>query len=97
LEETTVDLLIEEGCCIECASKREYNRMVMHIMTNDAPPGPGDEARLELLREFLEHADFAFLRSSDESLSGTRKARCVLERNGDGVPCVSVHDSREFA
>ena len=92
MEDTTVELLVGEGCCIECAAKREYNKMVLQIMTADDPPGPFEEFRLELLLDFFEHADFAFLRSSNESFSSIKDAHCFLKRNDEGTPYITVHD-----
>ncbi len=85
-----VELAVGIDCCIECAAKREYNRMVLHIMAADDQPTPDDESRLDLLLEFLETADFSNLRGSNENLDGTRDARCLLGRSLDGKPSVSV-------
>jgi hypothetical protein len=92
MNETTIVLTLGEGRCIECAAKHEYNMQVMRIMTSEGPPGPDDEARLDLLVEFLENADFAALRSSGEALDGTKNSRCLLKRSADGKPRVSVVD-----
>jgi len=90
MNETTVELTVGPGCCIECAAKREYNRMVLRIMTSDEPPAQDAESRLELLVEFLETADFPLLRGSNEIFDGTREALCLLGRSTDGKPFVSV-------
>ena len=39
---------------------------------------------LELLREFIETADWNSLRSSDERLAGTRPGECVIAWGADG-------------
>jgi hypothetical protein len=90
MEEATVELAVGIDCCIECAAKREYNRMVLRIMTADDPPTQDDEFRLNLVLEFLETADFSKLRGSDVNLDGTGEARCMLRRRPDGMPSVSV-------
>lgn len=90
MEAQDIELSIGVDCCIECSAKREYNRMVLRIMTADDPPTPDDESRLDLLREFLETADFCNLRGSDENLDGSKDARCLLRRYPDGKLSVSV-------
>lgn len=91
--DATVELLVGDGRCIEHAARDEYKRMAARIMAADDPPDPADEARLALLLDFFNSADFALLRSSDERLSGIKKARCILKRNEEGIPCVSVFES----
>jgi len=85
-----VELIVGDGRCIEHAARDKYNRMAARIMASDDPPDPADEARLELLLDFLGSADFALLRSSDERLSGIKNARCILKRNEEGIPYVSI-------
>lgn len=92
METVEIPLATSEGCCIECAAKRAYNKLALDIMTSEDNPGPEVEARLDLLLEFLEHADFSQLRGSDEALAGTRDAQCLLKRSGDGTPHVSIVD-----
>lgn len=94
MDQIAVELLLGEGCCIECAAKREYNRMVLEVMAAEDVPGPDVEARLDLLLDFLESADFSRLRGSDEALSGVREARCQLCRNSEGKPVLSMIDTR---
>ncbi len=93
MDEILVELQLGDGCCIECRAKRAYHRMVNDIMTAEGPPTPGDEARLDLLLEFLQQADFGLLRSSDDRLAGIMNARCLLKRNDKGSPYVSIVDS----
>lgn len=93
MEAVEITLATAEGCCIECAAKRAYNKMVLDIMAAEDNPGQEVEARLDLLLDFLEHADFSELRGSDEALAGTRDARCLLKRDAEGMPHVSIIDS----
>ncbi len=90
MDEISIDLQLGNGCCIECAAKRAYNKMVLDIMTSEDAPEPGTEAKLDLLVDFLQGADFALLRGSDESLAGVKEARFSLRRDENGHPCVSV-------
>ncbi|MCU0849464.1 MAG: hypothetical protein MUD12_16400 [Spirochaetes bacterium] len=90
MERVTVELFIQEGCCIECAAKREYNRLFMRIMEGIEHPGSCDESRMDLLLDFLKQSDFSALRASDEGLSGMKSSHCVLERNSNGMPCLSI-------
>lgn len=88
----SIEMTLEtsDGCCIECAAKHAYSKMVLDIMTSDTMPGPDAESMIELLVDFLETADFAQLRGSDESLAGIKNARCRLHRDTNGDPYVSV-------
>ncbi len=90
LNNVEIELILGQGCCIECAAKREYNRRMAHIMTSDVTTEPDDETKMELLLDFLETADFAALRASDESLAGMRDSRCLLRMSDDGKPHVTV-------
>lgn len=90
---TTVELLVGDGRCIEHAARDKYQRMAARIMAADGQDDPGEEAQLELLLDFFKSADFALLRSSDERLSGIKNARCLLKRNGEGIPYVSIIES----
>jgi hypothetical protein len=90
LNNTEIELNLGQGCCIECAAKHEYNKCVARIMTSDATPGPDEESKMELLLDFLETADFAALRASDEGLAGIKDSRCLLKIGDDGKPYVTV-------
>jgi len=95
VEKPIVDLVLGGDCCVECAAKRAYNRLVLDIMEAEDAPGPDVEARLDLLLDFLKHADFGALRSSDERLAGEIDARCRLYRGADGAPSVSIIEADE--
>ncbi|HNW29696.1 MAG TPA: hypothetical protein PKN50_14560 [Spirochaetota bacterium] len=86
----SVELRLGNGCCIECAAKHAYNKMVLDIMTSENAPEPGTEEKLDLLVEFLQGADFAQLRGSSECLAGVKEALCSLHRDDKGHPSVSV-------
>ena len=90
MDEILVELQLGDGCCIECAAKHAYSKMVLDVMTSEETPGPDTETKLELLVEFLQSSDFAQLRGSNESLAGVKEARCSLHRDENGHPCVSV-------
>lgn len=78
------------GHCIEWAAKREYRTLVDRLIANAEREDPDAEARLALLLDFLEQADFAALRSSDEYLSGEKEAACLLRRDQTGLPRIRV-------
>lgn len=76
--------------CIETGAKNEFRRISGELIESE------DEAcvdllaaRLELLREFIETADFNALRSSDERLAGLVPGICTLSRKDDGLPGIT--------
>ncbi len=84
-------LLTTGGHCIQSAAKDEFRRITRIILDsadNDILPVLAEQ--LELLKEFLENTDFNTLRASDERLAGIIDAECILERNGNGKPVVTV-------
>jgi len=87
MKNVTVTLHTGEHC-VETEAKNEYRRITGLLL--EAEDGAEVEKlgeELELLREFIEKADFNALRSSDERLAGVRPGRCVIDRSG-GVPRV---------
>lgn len=90
MTDTPIELILGEGCCIECAARHEYERISLRIMTSPDDPGPEEQTMFQLILDFLEQADFARLRSSDPRLSGMERARCILYRNDRGVPAVYI-------
>lgn len=90
MDDAAVLLRTGGGHCIEYAAKREYRALVDRIIANADREDPFAEARLALLLEFLERADFAALRSSNEFLSGDKEAVCLIERDPAGLPRVRV-------
>ncbi len=63
--------------CVQTRARQEYATVMSKIMSGDSSPGL--ETRLELLKAFLEEADFSRLRrESEEHLTQGRKVRFVL-------------------
>ena len=75
------------GHCIETAAKNEFRRITELLLSTEDEPVLNESApKLELLREFIETADFNALRASDERLAGIKPGYCVIGRNTEGVP-----------
>ena len=71
--------------CIETMAKREYERVLTILLKTDDENQPlGDE--LELLRLFLESADFGTLRSQCDDLLLEGKRVKVHLRSTEGSP-----------
>ncbi len=88
MDEHTVTLYMK-GHCIETEAKRELRRITeLLISTDDESVIKIAAASLELLREFLETADFNSLRSSDERLAGIRPGCCKIGYDSAGRPGV---------
>jgi hypothetical protein len=78
-----------KGHCIETAAKKEFKRLMdAYFAGEDA--GPDLEARIELLRDFIETGDFAALRSSDPRFSGEVEARVLLAREEGAIRVVPL-------
>jgi len=74
---TRVELLPDISHCVETRAKQEYAATMSRILSGDQSPGLDE--RLELLRTFLEKADFSRLRrESEEHLTEGRKVGFVL-------------------
>jgi hypothetical protein len=68
--------------CIETRAKQEYAATTSKIMSGDQSPEL--EQRLELLKAFLEEADFTRLRrESEEHLMQGRKVEFILLGSAD--------------
>ena len=80
--------------CIETSAKNEFRRLTGLLLESCDEPGVTERGReLELLREFIETADFNALRSSGEHLAGIRPGKCVVAWTRDGKAAVKeVHD-----
>ncbi len=63
--------------CVQTRARQEYAATASRIMSGD--PSPELEPRLELLKAFLEEADFSRLRRESEAhLTQGRKVKFVL-------------------
>jgi uncharacterized protein YbgA (DUF1722 family) len=68
--------------CIETVSKKKLKELMDQYFEGG---GPADiEEQIQILREFMEQSDFAFLRSSDHRLAGEEDAQVRLHRGTDG-------------
>ena len=74
---THIELVPDLIHCVQTRARQEYSATMSQIMSGDSSPGL--EPRLELLRAFLEEADFSRLRrESEEHLTQGRKVKFVL-------------------
>ena len=74
---TRIDLVPDLSHCVQTRARQEYAATMSKIMSGDQSPGL--EQRLELLKAFLEEADFSRLRrESEEHLTQGRKVKFVL-------------------
>jgi len=74
---TRIDLVPDLSHCVQTRARQEHAATISRIMSGDQSPGL--ELRLELLRAFLEEADFSRLRrESEEHLTQGRKVQFVL-------------------
>lgn len=72
-----IELLPDLSHCVETRAKQEYAATMSRIMSGDGSPEL--EQQLELLKAFLEEADFRRLRrESEEHLTQLRKVKFVL-------------------
>lgn len=78
--DTTVELLPDLSSCVQTRARQAYTAAMNKIVSGDASPVLED--RLELLKVFLEEADFSRLRrESEEHLTQGRKVKFVLSRS----------------
>jgi hypothetical protein len=74
---TRIELLPDLSHCVQTRARQEYAATTSKIMSGD--DSPGLEPRLELLKAFLEEADFSRLRrESEEHLTQGRKVKFLL-------------------
>lgn len=70
-----IEIAPELSACVETQAKRQYRQVLGELLTK----GEEDAARLEILRLFLESADFNKLRSeSEKHLLAGRKVRFIV-------------------
>lgn len=88
VQKVTVTLLTGTHC-VETEAKNEFRRLTSLLLEScDGPDVTEAGRKLELLREFIETADFNTLRSSDERLAGIRPGTCVIAWDSNGKPAV---------
>ena len=87
---TPIELVPDLSHCVQTRAKQEYAATMSRIMSGDESPAL--EGRLELLKAFLEEADFSRLRrESEEHLTQGRKMRFVLSGSaGPGKWCARM-------
>ena len=74
---TRIELVPNLEHCVQTRAKQEYAATMSSIMSGDSSPGL--EPRLELLKAFLEEADFSRLRRESEAhLTQGRRVKFVL-------------------
>jgi hypothetical protein len=74
---TRIELVPDLEHCVQTRARQEYSTIAGKIMSGD--PSPEFEPRLELLKAFLEEADFSRLRrESEEHLMQGRKVKFML-------------------
>jgi hypothetical protein len=71
------------GHCVETAARNEFRRL-MDAIFDETGDTSGLEARIELIRAFLDTADFSALRASDTRLAGETEAAVELSRDAGG-------------
>ena len=75
--------------CLETAARKEYERLVLSILREEEGEEAGE--RLDLLREFLEKADFRSLRASSEArIKEKGEAKALVLRRGEEVGCIFI-------
>ena len=82
-QDMTIQLLPDLSHCVQTRAKQEYAATMSRIISGDEPPGL--QPRLELLKAFLEEADFSRLRRESEAhLTKGCKVKFVLSGSADG-------------
>lgn len=70
--------------CIETAAKHEFKLLMDKYFESNNETG-SIENQIEVLREFLETADFAQMRRSDPKLSGEVESVVYLKKDDNGI------------
>ena len=74
---TYIELVPELEACVETQAKRQYNQVLSELLKKGEEPELAE--KLELLRLFLEAADFNRLRSeSEKHLVAGKKVKFIL-------------------
>lgn len=90
-----VSIQLKTGsCCIQSAAKRELRRISLEILYSaEENVSPVLSEQFELLEDFLKSTDFNKLRASDGRFAGIKDGLCILHRNDDDKPVITVRDS----
>lgn len=79
----SLELKADDRHCLESAARREYHRLSQAFLRGELEEAEAEE-RIDLLREFLENADFATLRRScEERLREGREIAFLIYREGE--------------
>jgi len=83
---SAIEIKLHTGIhCIETEAKKRLRELTVCLLeTEDDTRVAELAAELELLREFIETADFNSLRSSDARLAGIRPGTCTICRDNQG-------------
>ena len=83
---TRIELLPDLSYCVETRAKQKYAATMSRILSGDQ--SPGREERLDLLKTFLETADFSRLRrESEEHMIQGQKVKFVLSGSAGHSKC----------
>jgi hypothetical protein len=78
-----------QGHCIETAARERLRQLLDEIISSDIVD-MSLQGQYELLREFINTADFRKLRASDKRLAGLVPCKCEIYREEDGLPAVRI-------
>ena len=73
--------------CIETSAKQEFKRLMDNYFESDNGTESIEE-NIEILREFIEKADFARLRSSDPRLTGEVESVVYLNKEDNEIKII---------
>jgi hypothetical protein len=83
----TLELYPTLECCIETAARQEFTRLAADCLNRGNVDSEG-EAKIEMLRDFLQTADFGALRQESAFyLIVGEQVRFVLTDNGENLSC----------
>lgn len=89
-------LAVDPDHCVETAARKEYERLVKAYLRGEGEEEE-TERKVELLREFLECADFGRLRRRCEEFfrRGEEKVKFFVSRGDGGLSCGILEEGRE--
>lgn len=73
--------------CIETAAKLEFKKLMDEYFETDNDTGLLED-KIEVLREFIESADFVHLRGSDQRLSGEIETVVYITKENDEIKII---------